>query len=360
MDIFSFRSVSTFFLFVFLLQTVSCGRLGTEEDSVDSLLCISFKDEWSAKTKSSLSLPDTSDFILTVRSAKGAIVYEGPFGDCPESVSVAPGSYVVKVISREFALPAFDAPQFGDEQCVVVAAQGRTVVKLDCTQLNAGVSLDVSSDFLTHCPDASLFLKSSSGKLLYSYREKRTAYFPAGDVSLMMSSSGKDEILLTKELAPRDMLTIKVSVSVKSEQTGSVFRMSVDTSRVWHRDEYVIGGQSDEEEDVMTVAQARSSAEKEDVWVSGYIVGGDLTSSSASFSGPFQSRTNLLLGPKSSTVSRDACVSVQLPSGEVRDALNLVDNPDVLRKRVCIKGDVVSAYYGIPGIKNTVEFQFIN
>ena len=119
-------------------------------------------------------------------------------------------------------------------------------------------------------------------------------------------------------------------------------------------------GSSDEEEDVMTVAQARSSAEKEDVWVSGYIVGGDLTSSSASFSGPFQSRTNLLLGPKSSTVSRDACVSVQLPSGEVRDALNLVDNPDVLRKRVCIKGDVVSAYYGIPGIKNTVEFQFIN
>jgi hypothetical protein len=94
-----------------------------------------------------------------------------------------------------------------------------------------------------------------------------------------------------------------------------------------------------------------------DVWVCGYIVGGDLTSASASFDEPFTSRTNILLGPKSSTVDKDACLSVQLPSGGLRDVLNLVDNPGLLGTKVYLKGDIVEAYYGIPGIKNISEYR---
>ena len=109
----------------------------------------------------------------------------------------------------------------------------------------------------------------------------------------------------------------------------------------------------------MSVFEARDSAGKDDVWVCGYVVGGDLTSSSASFKSPFESRTNILLGPRSSTVDKSVCLSVQLPAGEVRDALNLVDNPSLLGKRICVKGDIVSAYYGIPGVKNTVEYQYL-
>jgi hypothetical protein len=125
-------------------------------------------------------------------------------------------------------------------------------------------------------------------------------------------------------------------------------------------DSYVIGGQNDkgtDASDALTVLQARSSPGSKDVWVCGYIVGGDLTSASASFDEPFTSRTNILIGPKSSTQNKDACLSVQLPSGSLRDALNLVDNPHLLRSKVYLRGDIVDAYYGIPGIKNISEYR---
>jgi len=91
--------------------------------------------------------------------------------------------------------------------------------------------------------------------------------------------------------------------------------------------------------------------------VSGYIVGGDLTSSSASFEAPFSSRTNILLGSRSSVSYRSSCLSVSLQSGEIRDGLNLVDNPFLLGKKVCLKGDIVEAYYGLPGLKNLTDFE---
>jgi hypothetical protein len=109
--------------------------------------------------------------------------------------------------------------------------------------------------------------------------------------------------------------------------------------------------------DALTVSQARSSIGSKDVWVCGYIVGGDLTSASASFDEPFTSRTNILIGPKSSTSDKDACLSVQLPSGDLREVLNLVDNPRLLKTKVYLRGDIVDAYYGIPGIKNISEYR---
>ena len=50
-------------------------------------------------------------------------------------------------------------------------------------------------------------------------------------------------------------------------------------------------------------------------------------------------------------------MSMQLPAGDVREALNLVDNPENLGRRLYVKGDLVEAYYGIPGIKNVTEFE---
>jgi hypothetical protein len=47
---------------------------------------------------------------------------------------------------------------------------------------------------------------------------------------------------------------------------------------------------------------------------------------------------------------------VELKKGAARDALNLVDNPQVLGHTVWLKGDLVESYYGIPGLKNVTEF----
>jgi hypothetical protein len=123
---------------------------------------------------------------------------------------------------------------------------------------------------------------------------------------------------------------------------------------------YEIGGGStggSSSEEALTVAQARTSAGVEDVWVSGYIVGGDLTSTSASFASPFESRTNILIGPKSTTSARSSCLSVQLAAGEAREMLNLVDNPLNLGRKVLLKGNIVEAYYGMPGMKNITDFE---
>jgi hypothetical protein len=179
----------------------------------------------------------------------------------------------------------------------------------------------------------------------------------------MMSANGSDKVLLTRTLQPRTVLEIGVSAA-GSSSSGQQEKISVavDTSRTWNTESYVIGGggssgKGNSVSDALTVSQAAASAGEEDVWVSGYIVGGDLTSTSAVYKAPFTSRTNLLLGPRSSTSSRASCISVSLPSGHIRDDLNLVDNPSMLGRKVCLRGDIVEAYYGMPGLRNLTDFE---
>ena len=357
MKTFSILTASVCQVAMLHFMAVSCDRLGEKEQCGTGRLCISFEQYEGALTRAGTDVPDTSDFKLRVSDSQGNVVYEGDYGDCPESFEVNPGTYVIRAVSREFSKPEFNAAQFGDEQCVVVTSGERAGVKLVCAQMNAAVALDVSSDFLSACPDAVIFLKSSSGKLMYSYSEKRWAYFPPENVSLMMSSGGVDRILMTRKLESREMLKIKVRVPV-GQTTGREVSISVDTARVWKNEDYVIGS-GEESHAVLTVAQAMSAIGDKERWVSGYIVGGDLTSASASFAPPFKSRTNLVLGPRSSTVDRAACISVQLSEGIVRDALNLVDNPDMEGRKVKLKGDLVAAYYGMPGLKNVVEYELL-
>ena len=44
-------------------------------------------------------------------------------------------------------------------------------------------------------------------------------------------------------------------------------------------------------------------------------------------------------------------------TGDVLDALNLVDHEENLGRQVFLKGDIVEAYYGIPGLQNITEFE---
>ena len=43
----------------------------------------------------SLNLPDTEDYILSIRDMDGDTVYEGRFGDSPEELQVRSGTYTV-------------------------------------------------------------------------------------------------------------------------------------------------------------------------------------------------------------------------------------------------------------------------
>ncbi len=350
-------------MFWLLLAAVSCEALGEGGDG-SGILRVSFADGQEELTRTSAEIPDADDFTITVTDSKGNSMYSGLYGACPEELEVPAGSYVVSALSAEFEKPAFSAPQYGDAQCVLVPDGAAADVKLVCSQQNSGVRLKVDSDFLTACPDGVLFLKSPQGKLMYGYSEKRIAYFLPGQVSLMLSRGSVDEVLMTRTLQAGEVLDLKVEVATsspsQSDKTLARIKVAVDTSRVWLSDVYEIGGTSDKGGDsssALTVSQAQASIGTEEVWVCGYIVGGDLTSASASFTAPFKSRTNIIIGPKSSTTSKASCLSVQLPTGKFRDALNLVDNSSLLGMKVYIKGDIVEAYYGIPGIKNISDYK---
>lgn len=346
-----------------VLLTASCAMLGPSEEGKEvGELRIAFSAEADMLTRAVSEIPDTGDFILTVTGPDGDVIYDGSYGASPESMMVDAGSYTIFVRSCEFEKPAFSSPQYGDEQVVVVPSGGVADVKLTCVQLNAGIYLKIDSSFLTGCSDGVLFLKSSKGKLMYGYSEKRTAYFHPGSVSLVLNEGGVDKVLMTRSLNAQEMLGINVSAasSGASSPAKESISVAVDTSRVWMTEDYVIGGTSDKGDDftdALTVSQALASVGEEDIWVCGYVVGGDLSSSSASFEKPFSSKTNILIGPRSSTKDKDVCLSVQLAAGDLRDDLNLVDNPSMLGRKVYLKGDIVEAYYGIPGIKNITDYE---
>lgn len=374
-----------------LLDGDLSGKSGqNDEVSDDGILSVRFLDDTRVLlTKSGGQVQiDTNSFILNIQSSTGKVLYNGPYSEAPVSLAVTPDTYEISVESESFSKPTFDKPQWGDRQVVKVVAGKTSTITLVCRQVNSGVRLNIAKQFLTSYPSSSLFLKSDEGKLLYSYSEKRTAYFLPGTVSLVMSTGSKDETLLSRNLCSGEILSLTVNVADNSGDTASgggnngggdsgngggnnggtsstpKITIQVDTTRTYINETFVIGGSSQDGSDkgkdyesAYTIAQARTNVGKTDVWVGGYIIGGDLTNKGISFEAPFKANTNLALGPKSNTSLRSDCFSVQLQAGDVRDEINLMDNPSLLHRYVYLKGDIVSAYFGLVGMKNVTDYK---
>ena len=324
---------------------------------------------------SSAEIPDTNDFILKVSDAQGKVLYEGAYGNSPESLLVDAGSYTVSVHSIEFTAPGFSRPVYGDEQVVVVKAGATVTVRLWCVLENAGVRLQVAPDFLTSYPDGVLFLKSGDTRLMYGYSEKRIAYFKPGPVSLVLSNNGADEILLNRNLDARTILTLSISAPHGGTAAGSSITVAVDTSKVWNNESYIIGGggsgsgsgsggsggsnddQGDAIDNAYSVSQASAHTGEDNVWVFGYIVGGDLSTAGATVkTSKITKATHLAIAARSTVTAKASCVAVELPKGPVRDALNLVDHPDLIGTRVYLKGSLVTSYFGTTGLKSVSDY----
>ena len=327
-------------------------------------------------TRAAAEIPDTNDFILKVSDAGGRILYEGAYGDSPESLLVDAGSYTVAVHSIEFTAPGFSRPVYGDEQVVVVKAGATVTVRLNCVLENAGVRLQVAPDFLTSYPDGVLFLKSGDTRLMYGYSEKRIAYFKPGPISLILNNRGADETLLTRTLDARTILTLSISATHGGTASASTITVAVDTAKVWNNESYVIGGGgsgsgpgsggnsggADDDpgadlDNAYSVAQAGDHVGEDDVWVFGYIVGGDLSTAGATVkTSKLTKSTHLAIAARSSVTAKASCVAVELPKGAIRDALNLVDHPDLIGSRVYLKGSIVASYFGTTGLKSVSDY----
>ncbi|MDE6199938.1 MAG: hypothetical protein K2G06_08880, partial [Muribaculaceae bacterium] len=97
------------------------------------------------------------------------------------------------------------------------------------------------------------------------------------------------------------------------------------------------------------------------VWVKGYIVGympssPKTTLDNTVFAATADLKTNIVLGPTADCTDYTQCIGIQLPTGAVRAALNLQDNPGNLGAAVVLYGDVMK-YCSGPGLKNTSKYE---
>lgn len=347
---------------VIVSATLSCNRIPVEQGQ--GTLSWIFSDL--ANTRAMQEIPDTDSFVLNVKNSAGEILYEGTYGDSPESMLVNPGSYTVKVVSRAFDKPEFSAPQYGDEQIVVVASGQETKVRLQCLQLNSGLRLKVDEDFPAVYPDGYLMASSEDGSLRYSPSEQRIGFFKSGLVSVKLCYGSTVLPVLSRYLEACEILTIGLSTPNPGSNPGqpeSSMSIVLDTTRNWTSESLEIGsgqgaGPGASMATAYGVIQAKEHAGEKSVWVCGYIVGGDLSSTKngISFQPPFNSMTNFAIAARSSVTEKNSCMAVQLTKGDIRLALNLADHPEFVGKKIYLRGDIVPAYYGLPGIQNLTEY----
>ena len=102
-------------------------------------------------------------------------------------------------------------------------------------------------------------------------------------------------------------------------------------------------------------------------WVTGYIVGCANTTetvfvandATSEFEAPFGSASNMLLAATPDETDYTKCISVQLPSGAVRNALNLKDNPANAGRQVTVHG-YIDKYVGIAGLRSVDAYNWGN
>lgn len=299
-------------------------------------------------------IPDTSEFILSVIQEDGEPVYEGPYGDRPDPMQVAAGTYDVALYSSEFDEPAFSSPQFGDYRTVVIGSGQTLSVAFGCTQLNCGMRLQFTDSFRDRFFSSDILIRSEEHSLAYPYTEKRIAYFQPGILRVISSEDGQETALLSRQLSAADILTVKLSASAES---SGAFSIEIDTSRNWIFEDFTIGSGNNGSsmENALTITDLAMNLGAEDVWVGGYIVGGDVTTANLKLEPPFTKASHIALSDNAGASSRGECAAAELPDGDVRESLNLIDHPDILGKRLYIKGDV-EEYFGYPGIKNIKDF----
>lgn len=298
---------------------------------------------------------DTNNFILSIYSTHGEKIYDGKYGDRPQEIVVTPGSYDVAIYSTRFNPPKFSAPQYGDEQTIIVEENMQAKVSFICRQINAGLRLKFSNDFIAKFPGNGVYVKQHENKVAYDYWQTKYIYVAAEPFELVYSTEESDTVLLSKSLLAGQMVTMNLSYS-ESNTTASILNVQIDTVRDWISYGYNLGLKIPT--GALSIEEAKSHI-GERVQVFGYIIGGDPTTQTIRVGPPFESKSAIVIAPTMTERNRYDMFVVELPSGAVRDGLNLVVNPHRLGCPVLVTGTIVESYYGYIGIKNTKNYALL-
>lgn len=181
---------------------------------------------------------------------------------------------------------------------------------------------------------------------------------PSGNVRTALSPSGHPE-----------NLGHKVILTASHEKYFAVNGLKSVTEYQWVGDAPVAPTvpveQRGTEENPLSVGSyleyGKDGATVEDCWVEGVIVGyvSGMTMDGAVFgaTGEEVSATNILIAASADVTDIEACIPVQLPSGNVRSSLNLKDNPGNLGRTVTLHGNR-EKYFSVTGLKSVDAFAF--
>lgn len=313
----------------------------------------------------SYSLPDTNSFILSVKNSDGQVAYSGEWGERPIELKVAPGSWEVELLSINFNKPLFNTPQFGYTTTVVVESGKSVSLSLLCSMLNGAVRLTFSPQFLERFIGYNVEVEDINSIEQYPFNENRYLFLTPGTISLSLRSEFDYLPLARRVLRAAELITLNLHSSTSSNEQGQepiegsniVWKLSIDSTVVAFNDEVVVGERRDGSslERAILVDQLENFIGAKGVWITGFIAG-TLKGSTINITPPFDVNTNLALSAVPGEGSRELCVGVALAQGELRSALNLLDNPYLLGEQVWIKGTVVESYYGLVGVNPITNF----
>lgn len=111
-------------------------------------------------------------------------------------------------------------------------------------------------------------------------------------------------------------------------------------------------------EETLTVAEAIANNSGKGKTVKGYIVGTASSGTSYVQTAPFTVTTNIGIADNPNETDVKKIMPVQLPAGDIRTNLNLVDHPELLKTQVTITGSL-ELYFTVPGLKSPTAYTII-
>ncbi|MBR5399720.1 MAG: hypothetical protein IK103_08005 [Bacteroidales bacterium] len=334
--------------------------------SYDSCLVITEDSEEALRSVNTNPL-DSNNYRLAIFTAGGVVVYDSSYVGRPEVFYVKAGTYKVRVTSRDFTEPDI-YPLFGQEQSVKAKKDSTLCVEIVSRQLTGGIRFSFTPGFMSWFKGTGIYLKRDTVITKYGYGTRHYLYFYPGDISVIYKNKDghstytppdkpgyADTLLFKRKLKAAELVTIALDYDLtKVAYNGFSFR--ADTSRT-RKDEYFnLGGIAPYGCNSVWYAQTHIG---DTINLFGYIVGGDVSSTSFKKEKPFTSKTNIVIGAQDWQALREKTIGVELPNGEIRKNLNLVDHPEHLKKPIVIHGVVSDSYFGYPGLKNVTEYKLL-
>ena len=343
---------------LFILMVTACESLSWNEEGKGAL-SIRMQKETAVRVKADVSFVD---YLIEIKDGSEGVVVSGSYSAIPDPVELDPGPYTVSALSEPMGAPAFDKPVYGSSVDVNVVAAVKNTLQMVCTQVNAGLRIVYKPEFEELYDSYSVEVTGMDGSLTYEKEEERTGYFASGTLEIVLSIDGEDPVQVSKNVIARDMLVLTIFPMEADPGTkGSIeLQLSVDTTRVWRREEWKPGASASDgltPATAYTVAEAQTLESGENVWVCGYIVGGDASTSSFKTSPPFTANTNLVIADSPVEVLRANCMAIELPTSpaSLRAEFGMVANGATLLGRRCWFRGNIEAYFGHPGLRATKE-----